>query len=488
VTDHLVLAWSDTAAAASVDFLGGDEIVIDAIDEGILGNNIRFQFTDTNGFVGVCAVTEVSTVSGVTTIYVTYDASTTTRTQLKTTIEGDTDAGALVTVTVASGGTALPDTLATSTTHFGSGNAGKWSLTGGRSAGFSVISATAFPDAAATATVAPVSDGTATILQAITSRYSATESVHYRKPFSRLLDASAAFSTSTPPVLPGDFVEIPSISGDFTSTITRLPILTVDSDNRLTLRTGYEFPVASASNSQTTASVASYRIARDFSTTQKATALVDNLTARASDRYVATWPDVITSSFVTNSATGAIPQVGGWLLSAAIAGRLSSVPPHQSLTQAAFSTVSSVVHGTDLFSRTNIDTLSQGGLLVVIKPSLTAAPYCVVQSLSDVDFLPRAEVSTRVLYDYVSRQFKAVLEAFQGTYNITTESAALLDVNVQVKLDALKRDRKARLGSPLLSTSTARTVVDVEVGTVEVIVEAVFPKPWGSSTLRIRGR
>lgn len=483
-TDHLILSWTDASAEAALSLESGG-VTITAIDLGRAGNNICVQFTDADGYVPVVAVTGVTTLAGVTTIAVTYDAGTATRTQLATAINDHVTAGELVEVTVSSGGTTLGTGPATGTDHF-SGTAGKWALQGGRSPGFVVVAPTQFNVVNGTASIVFEADGTGKIHSTRVSNYAGSESVHTREPFQKLLDNTKSFLTGTPAVAAGDFVEIPDVAEDFSS-VTRFTISQVLTDNRLLLASGYELPGGNSA-STTTASLDSYRIVRDYSRAQQSTALVDDLGPRASDRYAAVWPDLCSSVYVPNSATGAVPLTGSWLACAALAGLATSLPPQASLTRRALSSIRSLQNSSDVFKPAQIDALAAGGLMVLQKASPSAAPYVVVQSLTDVDFTPLAEVSIRVLYDYVSRQFKAVLEAFIGVYSITNESVRLLRTNLNVTLTRLKNDRKPYVGPVLLDGSTVTDIVDIEAGTIEVIVDAVFPKPWGSSTLRIRGR
>ena len=74
--------------------------------KGDEGNDITIELVDTG-----TAGSEVVTVTG-TAILVEIEAGVTTQTQLKTAIDGDTDAAALVNVSVASGGTAIAAILA----------------------------------------------------------------------------------------------------------------------------------------------------------------------------------------------------------------------------------------------------------------------------------------------------------------------------------------------------------------------------------------
>lgn len=483
-TDHLILSWTDASAEAELSLESGG-VTITAIDLGRAGNNICVQFTNTDGYVAVVAVTGVTTLAGVTTIAVTYDAGTATRTQLATAINEHATAGELVEVTVSSGGTALGTDPATSTTHF-SGTAGKWALQGGRSPGFVVVAPVLFNVVNGSSAIVFESDGTGRIHATRVSNYSGSESIHTREPFQKLLDNTKSFLTGTPAVAAGDFVEIPDVAEDFSS-VTRFAISSVLTNNRLLLASGYEFPGGNSA-STTSASLDSYRIVRDYSKAQQSTALIDDIEPRASDRYAAVWPDQCSSVYVPNSATGAIPLTGSWLACAALAGLATSQPPQASLTRRALSTIRSLQNSSDRFTPTQIDAMAAGGLLVLQKSSPSAAPYVVVQALTDTGFTPLAEVSIRVLYDYVSRQFKAVLEAFIGVYSITDESVRLLRTNLLTTLNRLKTDRKPYVGPVLLDGSTVTDDIDIEAGTVEVIVDAVFPKPWGSSTLRIRGR
>lgn len=487
-TRHLITDWSSTTTAATLALESGNVTFTSPLS-GLDAHKVRIQFIDTAAH-GAATVDSVVTAGGITTVTIRYESTVSTRTELDNAIAGDVDANAVLSCAVVSGATVLGAGLAAATTHF-TATAGLYNLLTAAVPGFVVVAATAFPSTTSTAgdTIADIQDGegTAVIEQVVASRYSATESIFVRKPFSVLTDVTASFETGTGTVEVGDFVEIPTTPGDYTDLVGRFPVGSIQSDNRLTLASGWELP-SSASVSEVAAGVDAYRIQRDLTKTQQAAALVEDIEARKSDRFVAVWPDLCTSSYVTDARTGVATQVGAWLLAAAVAGRMAARVPQASLTKQALSSISTLRHAGDYFSPTQLDTIVEGGLFVLSRASATSAPYVVVQALTDVDFLPRPEVSIRALYDYVSRQFKGVLEAFIGAYNITNESKTALESEVAQCLHRLIEDRRPRVGAPILPGSTAAVNVDVEDGTVEVVIDALFPKPWGSSVLRVRGR
>lgn len=163
-----------------------------------------------------------------------------------------------------------------------------------------------------------------------------------------------------------------------------------------------------------------------------------------SDRRVhAVWPDIV-------GAGGLI--FPGYHLCAALAGLASGVVPHQGLTNLAINGFDDLTRTTDLFNRTQLNTMGGNGVWIVTA-DLESGQVFSRHALTTADFddiNEREEIITRNL-DSISFFFLDLFQPYIGISNVTDSTLTILRAEMAAGIQTLRgRNFVERLGAQLI--------------------------------------
>lgn len=136
----------------------------------------------------------------------------------------------------------------------------------------------------------------------------------------------------------------------------------------------------------------------------------------ADRRMFHVWPDQLTAD-----VQGTEQIVEGHYLAAAVAGKVSQVPPEQGLTNLSVAGFTGVKHSNGYFSRQQLDRMAGGGTFIYVQDSSSAPPRCRHQLATDVSTLQRREMSITKVVDYVAKFLRISLVKHVGRFNITQQ-------------------------------------------------------------------
>lgn len=183
---------------------------------------------------------------------------------------------------------------------------------------------------------------------------------------------------------------------------------------------------------------------------QSATARAETLAASAGTfgnrRVCAVWPDKITSGGVEEE---------GYFLCAALAGLVSGVVPHQSLTRLELTGFDSVPRTTTLFNETQLDVMAEGGVFIVTqdrKSGRIFSRHAVTTGDTDV-VSDREEMVVRNV-DSISYSFADAYEPYIGIANVTPSQLDILEAETLARIQFLRQANfTPRLGGQLIDAT-----------------------------------
>lgn len=308
-----------------------------------------------------------------------------------------------------------------------------------------------------------------------------------RYPLRKLTDPGATFITDG--VVAGDFVEIPvpavSEGTDFDSGVYAAQVLSVDSNNQLTLIAGVDLPTTGI-DSQTDIG---YRVSRTLDKAGQRDELVGVVSGSGyeSKRLVLVWPDEVLIEGVQNAKTGTQSRQPGYYLACAVAGMSAGLPPHQGMTNLTLTGFDEIYNGARYFDPDDLAEISNAGFFVVSKPTASAPAYVLHQLTTDDSSLQSRELSMVRNFDYVSRAYKEVIDTYIGRYNITATTLDLIRESIDLLTSRLKGERLPKIGAPVIEAFIrSLTLLPGASDHVEVLLEIDFPAPLNRVSLRLR--
>jgi hypothetical protein len=229
-----------------------------------------------------------------------------------------------------------------------------------------------------------------------------------------------------------------------------------------------------------------YEIVRDITADKEAQAdsLVALVHSVANKRAVLCWPDqVLVTSLVDGSkarlSSGAKAPAGyqtGAYLACAVAGMTTALPSHQGFTNFAVNGIKGLLHSTPYFTDKQITKISNAGLFVFQQDDASSLPYILHELTTDVSTLQFGEFMCVKNMDFVSMEFKDVLDDFLGKWNITTETMDFIRSALQARLDSILLDKRVRIGARVKSGKiTLLQESKVSADRIEVYFEGKFP-------------
>lgn len=242
----------------------------------------------------------------------------------------------------------------------------------------------------------------------------------------------------------------------------------VVSDVQLILVTGPAAPIVIAEKIE---------VWRTLNKTEVAQNIAAKAGALGSTRAMLIAPDVVTANGY---------QVEGYYLCAGIAGRMSSVLPHQGLTHFPISGFSGIKARTkDFFTKTQMDLMAEAGVWIVVQDE-SGAVYSRHAVTTDVSTLiKREEVMGRNL-DTMSYEYRNMFKNFIGVTNATPTVLTRMDYLVSKKLETdssaiVSNDLGPRIISGAIAVDLAGNkllrIHPLAADRVELVLNIALPGP-----------
>lgn len=328
--------------------------------------------------------------------------------------------------------------------------------------------------------------------------------------FIRLFDASAAFISDG--VVPGDIIEIPaSPGGAFTGSGTKQFVVnTVISEQRLEIQNivagSYvnnsstveaELPHGDdRTGTGTLVGTVRYRVRRELTKDQQADRLVSIGQSLRSQRAIICWSDSVAVSGLTdgskprlagNQADDADPQSGAFL-AAVVGGMTAGLPNHQGFSRLGCAGIDRVFHSQVYFTEAQLTRISEGGIYVFVQETPESLPYSIHQLTTDTSALQTGEYSMVKNFDYLSKFFVGILDAYPGVWNVTEELLGFMRQSVNSGVQLLKSKRVARIGAPLNDAAIVSLAVStISPDRVELYLNVGRPAPLNVIGLHLIG-
>ena len=129
---------------------------------------------------------------------------------------------------------------------------------------------------------------------------------------------------------------------------------------------------------------------------------------------------------VTYNDSGTDVVLHGYYACAALAGKASALPPHQSFTGTVLYGIEACSGSWDQFSEANMDLAAGGGVMWLIQESADGPVFVRHQLTTDVSSLQTRELSITRVLDYMTKIIRTNINRLAGRYNITPNFMALL--------------------------------------------------------------
>lgn len=316
------------------------------------------------------------------------------------------------------------------------------------------------------------------------------ESATFRKPFRRLYDANASFTTGAGAVSIGDLVQIPVDSEDteYEGELWSGVVAEISSGQRLVLAAGSDFLLATPGTTSGTQDLATYRVVRALTAAGRVAELQARTEALDSANAVLVLPAQASISGASNGRLGSASRQPGTFLAAGVLGMIAGTPPHQGFSSRSIAGISQV-YGLEAFTRAQVKTLADSGWMAWVQRTRTSPPICEHQSTTwQSSELAYRELSMIRAFHFAARAVKDAVTAFLGDYNVTTETLASVATVVRVTLEGLQSGRLPRIGAVLASASLLRVVANAsQPDVIEIYIDWGFPAPLNQIDVYTRG-
>lgn len=253
--------------------------------------------------------------------------------------------------------------------------------------------------------------------------------------YSRLRLTSGNIELQTLGIRAGDVVKYLFTTDGFGGeSSTEFVIDEVVNEEEIRLVTAHDVPVSTPQKVE---------IYRNYSKTERATAIAQQAGHYGSRRVRAVWPDVVTS--------GGISQEG-YHLCAALAGLASGVVSHQGLTNLEVAGFDDMARTVGLFNRTQLNVMAAAGAWIVTNDPNTGRVYTrhAVTTGSTEDVNEREEMVVRNV-DAISYLFLDRLSPYIGKSNVVPDFLEVIRVETESLITFLRGNNFIkRLGSQLI--------------------------------------
>jgi len=206
--------------------------------------------------------------------------------------------------------------------------------------------------------------------------------------------------------------------------------------------------------------------------TEEAEAIRDYAKGFGSKRMGSMVPDQIKLTYTNKTLP--VPQDETWLLpgyyaAAAFAGFRSNTDPSQPMTNVSIPGVQEVVHSNTYFLPDQLNTIAEGGNIILVQRTKSTPVYVRHQLNTDMSAIETREMSITIAVDYCAKVMRIGLRPYIGKHNITDELLTQLRGIAESLLSALVDGFVVRRGSTLerLEQNTDRPdEIDLDISLV----------------------
>ena len=287
--------------------------------------------------------------------------------------------------------------------------------------------------------------------------------------------------TLTSKVEAGDIIRIntpEAIAGDY-------EILSVLSDSTVLLKQGNAFSLNALPLVFDGSSLdnITYELVRVKSKDEQAETIKNYAAAIFNRRMILVWPDVFRMDI-----NGEIKEVPGYYLGAILGAMYAGLPPQQPLSRLGMLGINRLIHSKidGYFTRTQLNTIASGGVLIVHMETDADVPYIRHQLTTDVTDIKRAEPSVTKIIDYISRIVKQEFTPYLGKYNINEPLLSQLKNVAQSIVEFVENQVDINAG-PLVNEirfeKLAQSTVNLDEVEAEIYVDV--PIPFNNLTITI---
>lgn len=188
------------------------------------------------------------------------------------------------------------------------------------------------------------------------------------------------------------------------------------SDSKVRLKTSTPFNTDMLTQVFVSATpVLEYELIRPNTKDEQAEAVSNYAAAIAERRMILVWPDICEISI-----SGVTKQVPGYHIGSIIGALISGLPPQQPMSRLGLVGVEQVLHNRvdKWFNRVQMNTIAEGGVLIVEQIESTDIPYIRHQLTTDTSDVKHQEVSITKSVDYIDRIVRQEFNPYIGKYNI----------------------------------------------------------------------
>lgn len=325
-----------------------------------------------------------------------------------------------------------------------------------------------------------------------TVSYGVGATAAHRRPFRRIRDNTATFSSDL--IIATDNLQVPNpITGtDYTTTAPfEYTVAYVPSENEIILDTNVDVIAQAPRDGDTDLN---FRVNRDLTKDDQVDELVAISTSVNSRRVVLVWPNLVDVTDLPDGSktrtVASTPETAdaqpGYYLGAVVGALTAGLPSHQGFTNLGIAGVDGITNASRYFSDAQLTEISDGGWFVFAQATENSAPVCIHQLTTDPDTLETGEYSLVKNFDFVSIFFQDILSDFLGEYNIDEETLGFLNQALETGIDILKLRRFAKIGAPINSASVTSVAESSSAADkVEIYMDVDFPKPLNTIELHL---
>jgi hypothetical protein len=339
-----------------------------------------------------------------------------------------------------------------------------------------VSSATPLPSPAATFTTVSYAIAAATTPISVTAH-----TVITRAFYSQLVDSTATFITDG--VIVSDIVQVMSSAAGNATVLATFPITQINSNNTLTVSS----PVGDELGENP--SELYYRVLRNLTLNQQVTALSEVVQSPGgldNSRCVMVFPSEVLVAGVTNVLTGLQDVQPSYYAACAVGGLVAGQPSQQGFTFLPLGGIQSVIGSTGYFSQAQLNTISGAGWFVCVQDTSSTPVYCMREMTTDTTSLETGELQQVKNFDYVSKFFQAILNAYLGTYNVLPETIDSLAAAFNAGANELINNYVAKIGAPIsAATLTSIAPLAGEADRIEMYATITMPIPLNDIGLHL---
>ena len=274
-------------------------------------------------------------------------------------------------------------------------------------------------------------------------------------------DATADFTDTANPVLPGDTLTVGGTTHIIDSVINSNRVKVMPADAFVSEDSGL-----------------TYTITRELTKDQQAATLAATSSALGNKRAIMTYSDLCVIEG---------EEEPGYYLNCVVAGMISGLPSQAGITNKGAAVIEKVKNTNwDYFTDDQLDVIATGGTLIFVQDEPDSLPYIRHQLTTDTSLIETSEISVVKNNDYLSLFFKGIVKPYLGEWNVTQDLLDALRTAVSQGIEFQKSNKVAKIGAPLIdATIQTLEISSISPDRVEIYLDTTQPKPLNTIGLHM---